>query len=141
MAIIHRDTDYALRALAHLARRGEVLPVRELAEAEDVPEDFLRKIMQKLQHGGLVSSMQGPLGGYSLRRDPEEITLGDVVAAVQGSIAFNACFEDPAICSRVKVCALRRKLASLQHELDGWLENITVADLAGEVPERKGATG
>jgi len=68
MPVIHRDTDYALRALAQLARTGEVMSVSALAEAEHVPQDFLRKIMQKLQGAHLVQSTQGPLGGYSLRR-------------------------------------------------------------------------
>jgi len=134
MPVIHRDTDYALRALAQLARTGEVMSVSALAEAEHVPQDFLRKIMQKLQGAHLVQSTQGPLGGYSLRREPQAIALLEVVDAVQGPIVLNACFEDPGICRNVKVCAFRHWLVSLQEEFNSWLSGITLSDVLQTVP-------
>ncbi|MFP4027614.1 MAG: RrF2 family transcriptional regulator [Candidatus Brocadiia bacterium] len=130
MAIIHRDTDYALRAMVHLAHSAETEPVSVLAEDESVPEDFLRKIMQRLKTAGLVESSQGPFGGYGLARSADRITLHDVVKAVQGPLTVNACFDDPEICENVKVCALRRRLGTLQKEIESWFDGINLADIA-----------
>ena len=127
MPVIHRDTDYAVRALALLAQGGEVTPVSALAEAECVPEDFLRKIMQKLHRAGLVESEQGPFGGYKLARDPDEVTLLDVTVAVQGPIVMNACFADPQVCRNVKSCGLRRQLLLLQQDLESRFAGISLA--------------
>lgn len=138
MPIIHRDTDYAVRALAHLAQTDGVVAVSALAESVNVPQDFLRKIMQRLQRARLVRSAQGPLGGYALRKAAEGVTLLDVVTAVQGPVALNACLEDRGICRSVKVCALRHKLVSVQKDLNSWLEGITLADVAGAVYRRTG---
>ena len=68
MPIIRRETDYALRALTRLALDGGSLAVSTLAEEEDVPPEFLRKIMQRLNQAGIVESSQGPFGGYRLAR-------------------------------------------------------------------------
>jgi len=134
MPVIHRDTDYAVRALAHLAQSGGVVAVSTLARAVSAPEDFLRKIMQTLLHARLVESTPGPLGGYALQGAAQAVTLLDIVKAVQGSIALSACLQDPSVCRNVKVCALRHKLMAVQKELNSWLKGITLADIAEAVP-------
>jgi Rrf2 family protein len=139
MAVIRRDSDYAVRALSELARGGrDVVSVGVLAEQIRVPEEFLRKIMQRLNAHDIVSSTRGPFGGYSLARDSREISLGDVVEAVQGEIVVNECFEDPEICDNVRVCALRHRLRNLQDEIDSWLNGITLAEIVEDVPGKKG---
>ena len=136
MPIINRDTDYAVRAMAHLGQAEDVVSVSDLAAQESVPEVFLRKIMQKLHRAGLVESAQGPFGGYKLRKGPGEVTIKEVLEAIQGPLKLNACFVDQTVCRNVRICALRRRLVALQGEIDGWLDGITLADLLESLPEK-----
>ena len=108
MSIVHRDTDYAMRALARLAAAGaEFVSVSVLAQEEGAPTDFLRKIMQRLCAAGIVESRQGPFGGYSLGARPRDVTLYDVIAAVQGPVTVNECFPQPGLCANSGGCSTR----------------------------------
>lgn len=129
MPIIHRDSDYAIRSLLELARNEDVVPVSKLAEVCDVPVDFLRKIMQTLKRAGLVNSIQGPAGGYGLRIEPDEISLWEVMSAVQGPVVVNECFENTDICCNIPNCPVRSKLGELQDTVTEWLKGLTVGDL------------
>ncbi len=139
MPLINRDTDYAVRALTRLGRTGEVTAVSELAEAEGAPEVFLRKIMQKLNRAGIVESRQGPFGGYRLSKHPRDVTVLDVLEAVQGPIQVNLCFGRPDSCSKVNSCPLRRHLSRLSQSINGWLEQITLADVSDGAARKRGA--
>jgi Rrf2 family protein len=139
MAIVKRETDYALRALGELLEAAEFVPVSVLAEQEGVPEVFLRKIMQRLNRAGIVESRQGPFGGYRLARPAGEVTLLDVLETVQGPLVMNECFADPGICDRVEFCPVRFRLAELQVELNAQLAEISLADAF--TPVRAGEGG
>lgn len=130
MALITRETDYALRALARLAREESSVSVSKLAELEDIPSVFLRKIMQRLQKSGLVTSRQGALGGYRLVVGPKDISVKDVVEAVQGPVVVNACLaeDNDDICARVDWCPFRQKLCQLQEMVNEQLSNAVLAD-------------
>jgi Rrf2 family protein len=134
MVVIHRDTDYALRALVELARSGQTTSVSELSEKVEVPVDFLRKIMQRLKAAEIVHSVQGPSGGYGLARPAGDISLGEVIDAVQGPVVLNACFEDPSVCGNVSRCRVREKLAELEAKLAGWLDELDLGELTGDEP-------
>ncbi|MCK4376157.1 MAG: Rrf2 family transcriptional regulator [Candidatus Brocadiae bacterium] len=136
MAIIKRETDYALRVLARLAQADDFLPVSALAEDEDVPELFLRKIMQRLHRAGMAESRQGPFGGYRLARPAAEISLLDVVETAQGPLVMNECFAAPDICDRLESCPLRARLAEMQLELNAQLDELTLADVVGGLPAK-----
>jgi len=133
MAIIHRDTDYAIRALVRLADADDVLAASSMADQEQVPEHFLRKIMQRLKSAGLVESTQGPFGGYSLAVEPAGINLLDIVEAMQGRVVVNACFDDPSVCEQMNECPVHRRLESLQDTIETWMEDLTLADIASDL--------
>ncbi len=133
MAVIHRDTDYAIRALVRLTRADEVVPTSSMADQEEVPEHFLRKIMQRLKAAGLVESTQGPFGGYSLALKPGDIDLRKIVEAMQGRVVVNACFDDPSVCDNVGDCNIHRRLGSLQNIIESWMEDLTLADMASDM--------
>ena len=81
------QVDYASRVLAELARlygTGELAQIEHLARVEAVPANFLAQILGKLRHAGLISSRRGNQGGYLLARPPEEISLYDILVAVEG---------------------------------------------------------
>ena len=80
---------YALKALIHLAEARDrgLVRIHEIAEAEEIPEKFLEGILVSLKNARLVASERGRLGGYRLRRPPEEIQVGEVVRMIEGSLA------------------------------------------------------
>ena len=81
--------NYACRVLAQIARlhgTGELAHVETLANAEDVPANYLAQILSELRDGGLITSRRGKQGGYALARSPEQITLFDIVKLVEGDI-------------------------------------------------------
>jgi Rrf2 family protein len=133
MAIIRRETDYALRALARLAGQERHLPVSALAQQEDVPEKFLRKIMQRLHRAQIVESRQGPFGGYRMAVPAERLSALDVVNAVQGPVIVNECFAQPDVCKRVDWCPFRRRLVAFQSELNALLGNVHISEVGAEM--------
>lgn len=130
MAIITRETDYAFRALAHLAGEEGFVPVSGLADEIGVPEVFLRKIMQRLHGAGFVDSRQGPFGGYCMKGDPAAVSLLDVVEATQGPLVMNECFAAPGVCKGTENCPLRGRLRRVQEDLAAQLAGMSLADIA-----------
>lgn len=81
--------DYACRVLVHLARirtSGVLAHIEEMAEAEAVPANYLVQILGELREGGLITSRRGKQGGYALARDPEDISLYDIVTLIEGDV-------------------------------------------------------
>jgi Rrf2 family iron-sulfur cluster assembly transcriptional regulator len=91
-----------------VARRdvGEIVRRQEIASAMRIPSAFLGKIAQRLARSGLIEIVQGPKGGYRLLRAPEEITLLDVVEAVDGELFLNDCVVRPESCFRNPECSV-----------------------------------
>ena len=137
MPIIKRETDYALRALAKLAVTDDFLPVSALAEAENIPEDFLRKIMQTLHRAGMVESRQGPFGGYRLAMAPARVTLLAVLEAVQGPAELNECFEAPGACQRAARCPVRAQLSRLQSAFNAQMDRVTLESILQGAPSEE----
>ncbi len=130
MTVIKRETDYAVRMLARLVGAEELLSVTLLAELEEVPPVFARKILQRLQRAGIVESARGPFGGYGLRRPAGEVSLLQVIEAVQGPIVMNECFSAPGVCRRARGCPLREHLGRVQGELEARLDSVSLREIA-----------
>lgn len=117
----------------HLAEhRGEKLPVRVLAEAGQIPLGFAHKILQKLSQAGLVESWPGPKGGFALKKEPGNITLLEIVEAIQGPLAVSRCLLGYEVCPRRKRCPLSPRLEEIQRAVAEGLQRITVGDLLAE---------
>ena len=131
MDIVRRNTDYAVRLMVHLARRYGHGPVstRVAASEESVSYPLACKLMQKLHGSKLVDSCMGPKGGFSLGRKPSEITLLEVVEAIQGPISLNKCLLSSDACTRQMNCSVRAKLAGVQETIVNSLAGITFDDL------------
>src|ERR1700683_4666968 len=104
--------DSSLKALLLVAERyPTTLPVRveEIAATQDIPENYLRRLLIELKRGGLVASQKGPSGGYLLARHPPVITIADVVEIIEGDYAPVDCLEDGAnsSCPRDQPCPMR----------------------------------
>ena len=108
MMELTRKGEYAIRGIVHLARlpHGNVALLSEIAEAADVPQTFLAKIFQQFAKIGFIKSYRGTGGGFSLARSAADITLREVVEAVEGPIVPNRCVGVAAECERSTTCAI-----------------------------------
>jgi Rrf2 family protein len=134
---ISAKADYAVRAAVELAAAGdEPMKGERLAEAQQIPLQFLEHILLELKHARLVRARRGARGGYWLARPPEEITLADVFRAVEGPLA-NVQDEAPEAKSYPgQAEPLRDVWIAVRASLRRVLERVTIADLrAGHIPD------
>lgn len=126
-----RATEYAFRALRFLASRREErwFSIQEIAEAENMPIQFLAKVMQHLTQAGLVHSACGKTGGYRLGRPSTQLKMADVVLAMEGPLAVNTCLMYPTECKFIQHCKCHGVWEELQAAILGVLEKYSVADI------------
>jgi Rrf2 family protein len=145
MFSLTRKTDYAIVALAGLARPDDLsagrASSRDLAERYDLPLPLLRNILKRLTNRGLVISSRGPQGGYRLARDPDRITLAEVVEAIEGPVQLAVCCrpdEDAAgqaTCELEGSCEVQQPIRRINRLMREVLRTITLAQVAAdEVP-------
>ncbi|MCX5642849.1 MAG: Rrf2 family transcriptional regulator [Candidatus Omnitrophica bacterium] len=133
MSLINRNTDYAIRALVQLAqKKGKVVAVAQLAKAEKMPQPFLRRIMQVLCQNGLVVSHQGKKGGFSLRKKPAEISLGEIARVFQGGVDISQCLFRNFGCHNRQNCFLRKRLKKIEKIVVSELERTNIASFLTE---------
>lgn len=134
MEIVRRNTEYAIRALVHLAANPEkVVSAWEIAESQDVPAGFLQKILQKFVKLGIVTSHRGAQGGFSLAKGPDQVTLLEIVEAMQGQLAMNRCFLGRDGCSRAAGCSLKQNWLQMEQQIAGHMGGITLQDLVDQI--------
>src|SRR5215831_5324919 len=128
-------SDYAARAVLGLARHyatGAALRVEDLASKQGIPGNYLAQILIELKAQGIARSLRGKEGGYLLGRAPAEITLGDVIRAVHGTV-----FDTPALSDTECPPELRRAWVRLQKTLDSAANEITFQQLLDESSEKE----
>jgi Rrf2 family protein len=136
---ISAKADYALRAALELASAGEDEPVKgeRIAEAQDIPLQFLEHILLELKHARLVQARRGAQGGYWLARPADEVTLADVIRAVEGPLANIHENAPEELHYSGAAERLRDVWVAVRQGLRAVLENVTLADVArGELPWR-----
>ena len=123
---------YALRIMLELAQfdRTRFIPLPYIAEREGISEKYLEQIISILNSAGFVRSIRGAQGGYILRKEPSEYTVGMILRLTEGSLAPVACIEDNVVqCDRVENCATIEVWRRLNDAINGVVDNITLADL------------
>ncbi len=135
-----KQTDYGIVLMTHLAQdAGGQHSAPELATVLRIALPMVSKIMKLLARDGLLVSHRGVRGGYSLARGPEEISVADVIAALEGPIAMTECIEEahvglPGDCSREPFCAVRGNWQRINGVVRQALESISLADMARPFP-------
>lgn len=132
MNFISRDTDYAIRALLFMAKasKKEITTVDEIVEAENLPEKFSRRILQKLAKKKILVSHKGKKGGFSFLKPPGEIKFTDIMEVFQGKPDLTNCLLKGRVCPNLKKnCGVRRRLKDISKLLNRELEKITIASL------------
>ena len=122
---------YALRLMLDLAMNntGEPVRLKDVAKRQEISEKYLEQIISILNKTGFVKSVRGPAGGYSLKRKPEEYTVGMILRLTEGSLAPVDCVEDGTDCGRADQCVTVLLWKKLNDAINGVVDNITLADL------------
>ena len=129
---IGRHTDYAARIVLHLASLGEgaQATAAEIARKRLLPVAFMRRIVGKLAAAGIVRTMRGAGGGVRLARPAAEISLLDVLRAMEGGVTLNACVASPPACPLSESCPVQRAWTSATVALEGQLDGVRFDALA-----------
>ena len=127
--------DYAVRAAVELAAAGELVTAEHIAQAQGIPVNFLENILRDLRRGGIVDSRRGQQGGYTLARPAAEISVADVIRAVEGPLANVRGHPPEDLEYDGSAAKLRDVWVALRASVRSVLERVTLADLArGELP-------
>jgi Rrf2 family protein len=127
---ITRETDYAIRCVYYLSgKKGGVTMVDEISKEMKIPNSFLAKILQKLGKASLVKSKRGVKGGFELARPPQEISLLEVIEAVQGPVAMNVCAIDEALCEFSGTCSIHPVWMEIRKEVEKILRGKNFSNL------------
>ena len=128
---LSKKTDYALMAMKHLALHGDTraASARELAERYDIPAELMAKVLQRLVRRGLLASHQGTRGGYRLARAATDISIADVIQAVDGPLTVTACSTDDHACDQYSKCNVRDPLWRIKDRILQSLAGCTLAEI------------
>jgi len=137
MVVLTRKADYALLAMTYLGRtsgKDGVSSAREVAAHYSIPPSVLMNILKTLQREGLIRSVRGPRGGYSLARPTESITFAEIVKAIEGPVRVTRCSgaldgSRPSSCERSPWCPVRGSAQVVQEKLDRVFREVTLADI------------
>jgi Rrf2 family iron-sulfur cluster assembly transcriptional regulator len=132
MDIIRRNTDYALRAAVELANGygNEPVATKQIARSQRIPYQLACKLLQRLHKADIVKSEMGPAGGFSLKRKPSDITVRQVVEAVQGPVRLSKCLVSKSFCGLSRCCPINPELGRLQSKINMFLNDLTLRHLS-----------
>ncbi len=127
-----RAGEYAVRCMIYLARKGKGVQVskQEIAERADIPTHFLAKIAQDLARAHMITIKQGSKGGYSLLKDPADISLLEVVEVMIGEIYLNDCVGSPVTCKVSNSCSVHKVWEQARNQLRETLAKVNLAELS-----------
>lgn len=135
MLRISRLTDYATVVMTCIAARpGDVLSTAQIAEATRLELPTVSKLLKALMHAGLVASFRGARGGYQLARDAREISLAQIVEALEGPIGMTECSVADGQCNREAQCNVRGSWRQVSHALSASLHGIRLIDMLPRKP-------
>jgi Rrf2 family protein len=136
MLRLSKKADYALIAMKHLALRADrgSSSAREIAGLYGVPIELMAKVLQRLVQKGLLDSHQGTRGGYKLARMPSQISVADVIQAIEGPVTVTACTTEEGQCEQFSKCNVRDPLFRVRERILAALGECTIAELASDPP-------
>lgn len=129
-----KRADYGLMAVHFIATHGDegAVSAKRISEEFHIPSERLAKILQRLAKKKLIASHNGPKGGYVLARRPAEITVGQVVRALEGPVRVVSCMSEQDDCPQFARCNLRGPVQKIQASISHVLDSMTLAELGAE---------
>ena len=134
MLRISKMTDYAILVMVELARGGEMLSAQALAERIHVEVPTASKVLKLLAGGGLLESYRGANGGYRVGRSAADISVAEVISAIEGPIAMTECSVEPGLCSQEERCDLRGNWQRISLAVARALQDVSLAEMAAPPP-------
>jgi len=124
-------TDYGIVLLTQFAARQDASPMtaRELAALAKLPQPTVGKLLKQLSHNGLLTSLRGTKGGYSLARPAGEITVAQIIEALEGPMALTEC-QAPGVCEQERFCSVKPNWLVINRTVRDALSNVTLADMS-----------
>jgi len=131
MLRITKEADYGIVLLAVLAENepGEIVTAREVAERSGLPLPMVSKILRSLARSDVLTSHRGVTGGYSLDRSADDMTVAEIIRAIDGPISMVQCGVEPGACDQEAVCPTRINWARISREVERALESIPVSEM------------
>ncbi len=141
--IYSRSTEYAIRAFVNLSRvpDGKYAMVKQIAQEEEIPAHFLAKILQQLARKGLLRSSKGPTGGFVLLRKPGDISLMDLVQALDGMVDYERCASGLSECNDDMPCGMHDSWKALRSRIMSYLEKTSIADISSALDDKRQSLG
>ncbi|MGE5168048.1 MAG: SUF system Fe-S cluster assembly regulator [Deltaproteobacteria bacterium] len=141
MLRVSKLTDYATEVMAVLATApARVHNAQELAERARLEAPTVSKLLKQLAQAGLVESFRGVNGGYRLARDPAQISIADIVTAMEGPIGMTECSAQAGLCDHETHCGVRVNWQRINDAIAGALAGVSLADMLKTPPRRRLAT-
>ena len=136
MLRLSKKADYALIAMKHLATRPDAVSAsaREIAEQYDIPIELMAKVLQRLVRRGLLASHQGTRGGYRLARASAQISVADIIQAIDGPLTVTACSTEAENCGQYSKCSVRDPLWKIKDRIVSALATCSLQEVATEPP-------
>ena len=139
MLRIGKLADYGLLIADCLANTSDQLTTEGIIQHTGLPEATVRKLLRQLVESGLVSSRRGLKGGYRLSREPERISVAELIAAIEGPIGLTECTHDDSSCSLTPSCGQRSNWHIITDLINRQLNTITLADMCGDLSHGGGS--
>lgn len=131
---------YGLKAMLELAiNHGKgPLPLKKIAESQNISEHYLEQLIAILRKNGLVNSVRGAQGGYMLKDEPKNITVGKILRALEGDIAPSDCVleDEEGNCSREEFCATKTIWIKIRDSINDVIDSVTLQDMVDEHNEK-----
>ena len=147
MLKLSKKADYALMALQYMAtvQSGEgspfnssrVVNTKEIAEENHIPLELLAKVLQALAKHDMIESQNGPKGGYVLARKPGDISIAQVLEAIEGPLGIADCYhekDERTLCEQMEHCNIRTPLLKVQESIFHLLNNMSIEDMMADHP-------
>ena len=124
-------TDYAIRIVCYLAAQRQMISTSELSQELSVPSSYIPKITKKLKQAGIIKACEGIKGGYQIAKQPENISLRDVISCTESTMAISRCLEKEGGCFKnyIACCKVHQILLDLQNIYNNRLESVKISDI------------
>ncbi|MCK5306862.1 MAG: Rrf2 family transcriptional regulator [Candidatus Omnitrophica bacterium] len=138
MKLFTKHTDYAIRALLELAgSKDEFLSARQIAKQQRIPYQFLRQILQGLIKNKLVISKEGSGGGFRIDKDPDLMSIVDIIVIFQGNIQLSDCMFRKKLCANRSNCVLRKQINRIEKLVNEEFKSVTIGSLLKDLKKQR----
>ncbi|MGL5752045.1 MAG: RrF2 family transcriptional regulator [Paraclostridium sp.] len=130
---------YGLKAMFELSLRQDngPVPLKQIAQKQNISEQYLEQIFSALKKSGLIKSVRGAQGGYLLVKEPKDITVGDILIVLEGPVSLSECVMDEDICENSGVCVTKVVWERLKKGIEDVINSITLQDMIDDYNKNK----